>query len=200
MKTNLKIVIFAGLLFSFNIFALDRVWVTPDVSAKNIYNTLFSSLNSDNFKKKMIIRHSNQVNDIDVAKNTKQEPTVSITGKAIVLPVEFSFDSKNLTIDSKEFLKKVSQAYKGKSKELNNNNLELYVNGYTDSVGPSGYNQVISQLRAETVKKYLTEQGISSSIIHATGYGEVDLLDKTNPRNNKNRRVEIIAKIKHTSL
>ncbi len=49
--------------------------------------------------------------------------------------------------------------------------IKVEVAGHTDSVGSDGYNKSLSQRRAETVLKYLTDKGITNAL-RAKGYGE----------------------------
>jgi OOP family OmpA-OmpF porin len=49
--------------------------------------------------------------------------------------------------------------------------IQVEVAGHTDSVGSDGYNQRLSQRRAETVLKYLQDKGVTNAI-RARGYGE----------------------------
>jgi OOP family OmpA-OmpF porin len=49
--------------------------------------------------------------------------------------------------------------------------IQVEVAGHTDSVGSDGYNQRLSQRRAETVLKYLTDRGVTNAV-RARGYGE----------------------------
>ncbi len=68
------------------------------------------------------------------------------------------------------------------------------IEGHTDSVGSAEFNQTLSQQRAESVRRYLTEQGIASRRISATGIGmgqPVASNDNASGRQ-QNRRVEII--------
>jgi outer membrane protein OmpA-like peptidoglycan-associated protein len=55
--------------------------------------------------------------------------------------------------------------------------VEIELSSHTDARGKSDYNQSLSQRRAESAVKYLTDRGIAAKRIKAVGYGE------TQPRN-----------------
>lgn len=68
------------------------------------------------------------------------------------------------------------------------------IEGYTDSVGGDRYNQDLSQKRADAVKDYLTQQGIASERMTASGMGEGSPVagnDSATGRR-QNRRVEVV--------
>lgn len=70
----------------------------------------------------------------------------------------------------------------------------VQIEGHTDSVGSSEYNQGLSQRRSESVKYYLTQQGIASQRLSTSGMGKdhpVASNDSAAGRQ-QNRRVEII--------
>ena len=71
--------------------------------------------------------------------------------------------------------------------------LKLSIEGHTDSRGNAEYNMSLSQSRADAVKQYLIEKGISDSRITAIGYGETQPVatNDTAEGRNKNRRVEL---------
>lgn len=46
--------------------------------------------------------------------------------------------------------------------------------GYTDRIGSTGYNQKLSEARANSVKTYLTDKGVAASRLTAVGKGEAD--------------------------
>lgn len=63
--------------------------------------------------------------------------------------------------------------------------------GHTDSTGNSGYNQNLSTLRAEEVKRHLVNDcGVPSDKLLAVGVGEAFPVDPKNPKADVNRRVE----------
>lgn len=69
---------------------------------------------------------------------------------------------------------------------------KIRVEGHTDDVGADDYNLELSQDRAESVRTYLIEQGISPERLVAKGFGESQpLVPNTSKRNRSlNRRVE----------
>ena len=50
----------------------------------------------------------------------------------------------------------------------------INVVGYTDRLGSDAYNQVLSQRRAETVAKYLTDKGVPDEQVGAEGRGKAE--------------------------
>ena len=72
---------------------------------------------------------------------------------------------------------------------------KIVVQGYTDSQGALGYNETLSQNRAETVRAFLTAHGLSPDRVTAKGLGPsspVATNDSAEGRAN-NRRVEIVV-------
>jgi OmpA family/PEGA domain len=55
---------------------------------------------------------------------------------------------------------------------------KLSLVGYTDKRGADGYNQSLSELRAERVKNFLVSQGIAPGKIDSAAYGKQKQLDK----------------------
>ncbi|HEY8119181.1 MAG TPA: OmpA family protein [Methylophilaceae bacterium] len=50
----------------------------------------------------------------------------------------------------------------------------VLITGHTDRIGDAGYNQKLSERRANAVKKYLVSQGIEENRLHAVGKGETE--------------------------
>ena len=71
----------------------------------------------------------------------------------------------------------------------------IRIEGYTDSRGPESYNLDLSQRRADAVRDFLIENGISPRRITARGYGEADPVasNATLAGRQENRRVEVIV-------
>jgi outer membrane protein OmpA-like peptidoglycan-associated protein len=67
------------------------------------------------------------------------------------------------------------------------------VSGHTDAEGGAGYNQALSERRAEAVKRFLAENfGIEPANLVAIGYGETQLKNWADPTASENRRVQIV--------
>jgi outer membrane protein OmpA-like peptidoglycan-associated protein len=74
----------------------------------------------------------------------------------------------------------------------------LIVEGHTDSQGSLGYNQELSQRRADAVRSYIISRGYSADLIQAHGIGkDRPVADNGNAEGRaNNRRVEIIVAAK----
>ena len=72
--------------------------------------------------------------------------------------------------------------------------LHVSVEGHTDSVGSDEYNQTLSEMRAQAVRDYFVQQGISSSTIEFHGYGKTAPIasNDTAEGRQQNRRVELV--------
>jgi iron complex outermembrane receptor protein len=71
--------------------------------------------------------------------------------------------------------------------------VQVEIDGYTDSKGSEPYNQALSERRANIVDAYLTSHGVDASRITAVkGFGEADPVDSndTAAGRQRNRRVE----------
>lgn len=70
--------------------------------------------------------------------------------------------------------------------------LKIEISGHTDSTATEAHNQVLSQNRAEEVRKYFIRRGISDSRLVARGYASTRPLDTnaTVAGRSRNRRVE----------
>ena len=104
-----------------------------------------------------------------------------------VFIIYFDQDSNELTEKAKEKLDRVVEII------VKNPNVEITLNGYTDSYGPPSYNKVVSESRANMVKAYLIGKGIDPSKVKTVGHGAQKFLasNKTKEGRRFNRRVEI---------
>ncbi len=72
----------------------------------------------------------------------------------------------------------------------------IIVGGHTDSIGSYGYNQKLSEKRADAVKRYLLQKGLDKKSIIAVGYGERKPIASNMEKEGraKNRRIEFKIK------
>lgn len=104
--------------------------------------------------------------------------------------VHFEFDKTDLSDyamqmldDAANVIGQVSQKYPG---------LKVDVSGHTDSVGTEGYNQGLSERRANSVKDYLLRKGVESGRLSTYAYGESKPIatNDTEEGRAQNRRAE----------
>ncbi|TAF94305.1 MAG: OmpA family protein, partial [Bacteroidetes bacterium] len=72
----------------------------------------------------------------------------------------------------------------------------LDIEGHTDNTGSKALNQRLSQQRAETVKRYLTELGVDAKRMTAKGFGDAQpIADNASAEGRQqNRRVVLTLK------
>lgn len=99
--------------------------------------------------------------------------------------IAFDFDSAALRDDQKPKLATLCNV-------MSKIDVEVFrILGHTDSAGSEEYNQRLSKLRAEEVKRFLVSDcGISPTRLEAVGVGESAPILPDNPRADENRRVE----------
>ncbi|MBL1410544.1 OmpA family protein [Sphingobacterium faecale] len=116
------------------------------------------------------------------------EPVVTnnATTGAYYAPIQFEFDSSVLKTESYSTLDKLA-------KEVRDNKSSVTLDGYASSEGSESYNVNLSKDRANAVKQYLVNAGVSASSITANGYGEANPIasNATESGRVQNRRVEI---------
>jgi outer membrane protein OmpA-like peptidoglycan-associated protein len=103
--------------------------------------------------------------------------------------VLFDTGSFNLKPGAREKLAKVSGIL------LAHPGLMMQIEGHTDSVGGDAFNVKLSEQRADSVKDFLGEQGVSLSSITAQGFGKGEPVatNDTPEGRQRNRRVEIVV-------
>jgi OmpA family len=71
----------------------------------------------------------------------------------------------------------------------------MQIEGHTDSVGGDAFNVHLSEQRANSVRDFLGEQGVSLSSITAQGFGKAEPVaaNDTAEGRQRNRRVEIVV-------
>jgi outer membrane protein OmpA-like peptidoglycan-associated protein len=115
--------------------------------------------------------------------------TIAADKPKIDLDIQFDYNSDKITTTSMPSVQALGKA-------LSNANLKgstFVVAGHTDAIGSEAYNQGLSERRADTIKRYLTEKyGISGTDLVAVGYGKTKPKDPNAPMDPINRRVQVV--------
>jgi len=106
--------------------------------------------------------------------------------QALSLPVPFAFDSADILPSAKAQLDAIAAGIR-----MLPVTQKVVIEGHTDAAGAEQYNEVLSQRRAQSVRRYLVAtHGIDGSRLQAVGLGEHDPLPGRNPLAGENRRVQ----------
>lgn len=100
--------------------------------------------------------------------------------------VQFQTGSAQLMPDARIALNEVARTLK------NQRNLNVEISGHTDNVGNDGFNLLLSQQRAESVRQHLIGKGVAAERLVALGLGETQPVADNNTEEGReaNRRVE----------
>jgi outer membrane protein OmpA-like peptidoglycan-associated protein len=108
----------------------------------------------------------------------------------IAFVLNFKYNSAEVMKESLPYLDAVGKMLAQK----NLNKRKLIIEGHADARGGHVYNQGLSELRAQTVKRYLISvHGIDASRLLSIGKGDTELLDSEHPYSKMNRRVQFLA-------
>jgi OmpA-OmpF porin, OOP family len=105
-----------------------------------------------------------------------------------VFLVFFDWDKYNITPEGMRIIQLAAQHYQAGGR------VQIQVTGYTDTTGSAGYNQRLSERRANAVAAALERFGVARNDMVVSGRGMNDLRVPTPPgvREPQNRRVEIV--------
>ncbi len=130
-------------------------------------------------------------------KNTPSSITKNFVMNSInnIINGDISIELKNVFFDFNKYtLKKESYPELHRLADFikSNPKIKIEISGHTDNIGNKTYNQKLSQLRADAVKKYLIYLGCPADNLIAKGYGEAKPIAPNNTEKGKakNRRVE----------
>jgi len=114
---------------------------------------------------------------------------IASTKPKIDLEIQFDYNSAEISTTSMPSVQALGKA-------LSNPRLRgstFVVAGHTDAIGGEAYNQDLSERRADTIKRYLSEKyGINGTDLVTVGYGKSKPKDPTAPMDPINRRVQVV--------
>ena len=114
---------------------------------------------------------------------------LAATKPKIDLEIQFDYNSADISKGSTTAVQELGKALS--SPDLKGST--FVVAGHTDAIGGEAYNQELSERRADTIKKYLTEKyGIAGADLVTVGYGESKPKDANAPMDPTNRRVQVV--------
>ena len=118
--------------------------------------------------------------------DTRDTPRGLVVNMADVLFDTGKFDLRPIAREKLARLSGIVLAHPG---------LNLAIEGHTDSTGSDEFNQKLSEQRADSVQKYLIEQGLPEPSLTAVGFGKsMPVADNsTAAGRQQNRRVEIVV-------
>jgi len=111
------------------------------------------------------------------------------------LNVEFEFDKAVVRAIYGDELRAVAEAMKAHS------DIDLVLEGHTDSVGTEAYNQGLSERRAAAVKERITQDyGIPANRISTVGYGESRPIADNSTADGRARNRRVIGELNYTEV
>ena len=127
--------------------------------------------------------------DDNVKPSQSAIPAAALSNALSDLPsmdILFESSSDILTIDSLDVLDSIANVL------LDHPDIPIRIEGHTDASGTEQENLILSQLRANSVRDYLIDRGVSIYRLKAYGFGEgVPISDNSTPEGRAdNRRIE----------
>lgn len=126
--------------------------------------------------------------------NLKDQEDLEISLTPIAPGEEFVFENIFFDFDKDELKPESMSSLKRLVDFLNTNfNVNIYIVGHTDNVGSTVYNESLSLRRAESVKRYLLENGIKEGRAIPVGKGDKEPIRPNDSADNRamNRRITI---------
>jgi outer membrane protein OmpA-like peptidoglycan-associated protein len=119
----------------------------------------------------------------------EQIAELAATKPKIDLEIQFDYNSADIAKTSVPSVQALGKALSDPSLKGST----FVVAGHTDAVGTEGYNQGLSERRADTIKKYLVQNyGLTGTDLVTVGYGKTKLKDAANGADPINRRVQVV--------
>jgi outer membrane protein OmpA-like peptidoglycan-associated protein len=115
--------------------------------------------------------------------------TIAADKPNIDLEITFDYNSADISAASLPSVQALGKALS----DANLKGSTFVVAGHTDAAGGETYNQDLSERRADTIKRYLTDKyGIVGSDLVTVGYGKTRPKNPNDPMDPANRRVQVV--------
>jgi peptidoglycan-associated lipoprotein len=120
-------------------------------------------------------------------------------GMQFILPVHFDFNDSNLRTEAIPALNRFAQVVQRYYPAA-----KITVEGFADPAGSAAYNRELSMRRAESVRSFLTTNGLDAARLRAIGYGETRQVTPGAQRDELgaelNRRVVFVVEAKDANI
>lgn len=123
--------------------------------------------------------------------STEREEIASVAKDKPNIDLEITFDYNSADISAKSLPSVQALGRALTSPDLKGST--FVVAGHTDAAGGEGYNQELSERRADSIKRYLVDKySIAATDLVTVGYGKSKLKDPSQPMAEANRRVQVV--------
>ena len=131
------------------------------------------------------LREERQQNQLEIERLKDDTLKLSLDSE-----ISFDFNKSNINSAFKPSLNKLTDVLVKYDRTV------VHVVGHTDSIGADGYNQRLSEQRAENVVIYIEQRGVPFDRLLSEGRGETEprATNETEAGRQLNRRVEIYVK------
>jgi len=188
IKENPNLVAQAQLGFDCWLEQLEEGWQTKDI--EKCYNMMNSNIKiaMNSFKDEKKISN-NVISSTEIAqiKDVKEITTIEDKETKQKFEIYFEHDVFKLNLKQQNILNNIIKKYINKDVTI------FEIVGHTDRSGTKEYNLILSKLRANAVRQFLLNKGLSDYNISTFYYGETKpkIDTKDGIKEKRNRRVEI---------
>ncbi len=161
---------------------IDEIRALSGCSVVSDVNSLMTPAGMDAYAKDVFYKEVQEAKPVPVAAPMEKE--------VITFSLHFGFDKYQITDEMIPVLEQAKMILEENAKAT------YEIAGHTDWTGTEQYNQGLSERRANSVKQWLIDNGVSTSRLSAVGYGELSPKYDNNTKEGRrlNRRVEITTK------
>lgn len=157
----------------------------------NIPNANFPSYDAIEFRMNGNRNYRGYITDIVVAVGVDDlYDALMETGEFTTRGVFFDVDSDILRPESTPALEQMRASLDGHP------DLQIIIEGHTDSTGEDGHNQELSERRASAVRAYLVRQGIEEDRMDAVGLGETEPVGDNDTPEGRQQNRRVVLKVR----
>lgn len=119
----------------------------------------------------------------------KSAKDLAVVERRIRLDIPFANRSAELTGDARRTLEELAAALTSPRLAT----AKIVLEGHANRTGDAAYNRDLTERRAAAAARFLYDRGVTAARLSAAGFGFDRPVPGTDPRDGRNRRVEIVA-------